>query len=107
MQEITIQKPKQCRKFGYGISTTPTGRGTDIARPSAPDYKGTFAMIESQMRNDRAYLSSIQSAYKNKKFFYDGRIINAIKVFGAWEAPEWRDIETLLADGSPLTIRVE
>jgi hypothetical protein len=105
--EITISNPKKDRKFGYGISTTPTGNGTDIARPSVPDYKGTFAMIERQIQGDRAYLSSIQSAYKNSKFFYNGKIITAIRAYGAWYEPDWTTIEDLLSDGKPLSIRTE
>lgn len=75
VQEITINNVTRCRKFGYGISTQPTGRGTDIESPSAPDYTGTLKQIRKQLDDDRRYLDSIQSSYQSRSWFYDGKPI--------------------------------
>lgn len=82
-QEIVIKNAVRNRKFGKGISTQPTGHGTEIAAPSGPDYIGTFGQIGEQMRNDRRYLQSIQSAFKHSRLFYDGKIIESVWRFGA------------------------
>jgi hypothetical protein len=76
--EITIANPRRCRKFGYGISTTPSGHGTDITPPRGSDYNGTIKQIDQQITDDYRYLSSIQSAYKSTAIFYDGQVIDAI-----------------------------
>lgn len=82
MTEIIVKNANRSRKFGYSISTQPTGHGTDIAVPSSPRYTGTLTQIQKQIDDDRRYLNSIQSAYKNRAWFYDGKRIEAIWTIG-------------------------
>ena len=84
--ECTIRNAIRCRDFGYGVSTTPSGRGTDIAPPSGPDYTGTLGQIEKQMRDDLPYLQSIQTAFQARRWFHRGRPIRSVWTYGWLQA---------------------
>lgn len=76
--EIIIKNANRSRKFGYGISTTPSGHGTEIEPPTTPDYTGTLKQIEDQVEADHLYLNSIQNVHKSRRWFYDGQPIEAV-----------------------------
>ncbi len=95
-QEIIINNANRCRKFGYGISTEPTGVGMDIEEPRVPAYTGTFKMIQKQMNDDYRYLNSIQTTFKNTRWFYDGKPIAGVFTTGIikskdCECDPWKD----------------
>lgn len=124
MTEITVKNAVRCPKFGYGVSTTPTGHGTDIRPPTAPKYTGTFHQIEKLMKEDHHYLSSIQSVYKSVRFFYGGKPIRVVWTFGrtyqdpedpekdnydyAWFIPKtWDQLVSAVDERGILRLRVE
>lgn len=93
MREIVIKNARRCRKFGVGVSTTPTGQGTDIAPPRGANYRGTIKQIERQRADDYRYLNSIQSAYKTWALFYEHDYVIAVWRFGMVDGPHENESE--------------
>lgn len=76
METITITNPTRTQKFGFGYSTTPERNSTRIIPPTAPDYTGTFASIQRQIKADRTFQSfKSGGTWINTCWFYAGKPI--------------------------------
>ena len=105
MAEVTIRNWRRSRSFGFGWSSIPTGRGTEIEIPQRPDYTGTYNQVVDAVANDRAFASAKSGgAYYCAAWFYNGQRITHTE-FGGWHegfmanwfAPEDRDITIRVA----------
>lgn len=63
------------RKWGYGVSTTPTGRDAwSIAPPAGLDHTGTLNQVREAIRNDRDYAAwRSGGTFTHARWFFDGR----------------------------------
>ncbi len=99
--EIAIKNFRRSRKFGWGWSSTPTGENAySIEVPDAPDYTGTLRQLFQDRADDVAF-HSLDGAFYDTAWFYDGRGITHTWAFGPLSpmfAPDGKPIEDVKYD---------
>lgn len=81
MREVTIKNIERARKLGFGWSTNPAGRGTEISPPSSPQYTGMMSQILIARNSDKLYRSEKAcGTYIYPAWFYGGK-----KIVGVWQ----------------------
>ena len=84
----TVKNPNRSRKFGWGYTFQPTGKGTQIETPEHPKHEGTIGQCLKAQRDDRTYQAH-RNAFHTTAWFYEGRrIIKFESPDGLWEYPD-------------------
>ena len=82
MDEQILEVKATDNKWGWGYSVTPTGNGTQIETPTAPDYEGTVPQIVKAIKRDKTFQSFVSGGvFKNTRWFYGGMPVVAYEWF--------------------------
>lgn len=65
---------RRTRNLGFAVSNTPTGRGTDIAAPTAPRITGTPGIVVPQAAAERQAYGA-PAAFTSERWFLGGQPI--------------------------------
>lgn len=71
-ERLTITNYRRRRGWGWGYSSIPTGRGTEIETPTVPWFTGTIGQI-MQARSEDRVLAAEQGAFSQSAWFWRGR----------------------------------
>ncbi len=75
-----IKITRKTKNFGWGYSTTPSGNGTDIAPPTAPDIEGSVMQVISRMskHHNSQLWGSLKNVFTNESYFLNGKRIKFV-----------------------------
>ena len=81
---ITVTNPSLRRHWGWGYSTTPTGRDAyEIEMPASPDFTGTIKQILAARSSDRTWKSLRGGGtYTSEAWFYRGQRVVSVEEWG-------------------------
>jgi hypothetical protein len=79
-QFISVRLPPRCRRIGYGWSTLPSGKGTEIKAPERPRIVGTLAQILKEREECRKIVSG-GTLYSEAYWLFGLKVVGKIPFY--------------------------